>query len=93
MLEKDIQRKVCEYARERGCLAYKFVSPARASVPDCMFITPPGFVWFCEFKAPGKKATPAQEREHARLRAQGMWVYVIDSVVDGREMVDVMVGV
>lgn len=91
MLEKEIEARVCEYAREKGVLAYKFTSPARHAVPDRMFIAQDGRVWFCEFKAAGKKPTGAQEREHARLRQQKVNVFVIDNVAEGRAMVDIMV--
>jgi len=92
LLEKLIETTVKQYARDKGCLAYKFTSPARSAVPDAMFITPRGKVWFCEFKREGIKPTPAQEREHMRLRGHGVSVWVIDNIPDGREMVDRMVG-
>ena len=60
MLEKQIEAKVCDYAKSKGVLAYKFTSPARAAVPDRMFISPDGRVWFCEFKREGQKPTAAQ---------------------------------
>lgn len=90
MLEKDIERAVCKYAESRGMLQYKFTSPARAAVPDRMFIVPSGVVFFIEFKAPGKKATPQQSREHTRLNSQGCRVFVIDDVEKGKRMVDLM---
>ena len=34
---------------------------------------------FVELKAPGKKATPQQAREHDRLRADGFSVLVVDT--------------
>jgi hypothetical protein len=91
MLEKQIEAKVCEYAKSKGLLAYKFTSPARAAVPDRMFITPNGHVFFCEFKAEGKKPTEAQTREHHRLRQQKVNVFVIDNIDEGKVMIDVMV--
>jgi hypothetical protein len=91
MLEKQIEAKVCEYARERGLLVYKFTSPARAAVPDRLFVLPNGKMFFCEFKRQGEKPTPAQEREHHRLRQHKVSVWVIDNVIDGKEMVDFMV--
>jgi len=91
MLEKQIEGKVCDYAKSKGVLAYKFTSPARAAVPDRMFIRQDGIVWFCEFKAAGKKPTPAQEREHTRLREHKVNVFVIDNVIEGKTMIDVMV--
>ena len=91
MLEKQIEAKVCEYARERGLLVYKFTSPARAAVPDRLFVLPNGKMFFVEFKREGEKPTPAQEREHHRLRQHKVSVWVIDNVIDGKEMVDFMV--
>jgi hypothetical protein len=91
MLEKQIEAKVCDYAKSKGLLAYKFTSPARAAVPDRMFITQDGRVFFCEFKAAGKKPTDAQAREHHRLRQQKVNVFVIDNIDEGKVMIDVMV--
>jgi hypothetical protein len=90
MLEKNIEAKVCGYARERGLLAYKFTSPAHAAVPDRLFVLPNGRMFFCEFKRQGQKPTPAQEREHLRLRQHKVSVFVIDNVDDGLRMVDEM---
>lgn len=90
MLEKQIEAKVCDYAKAKGLLAYKFTSPARAAVPDRMFITPDGRVFFCEFKRGGQKPTEAQEREHHRLRGHKVNVFVVDNIETGRIMVDVM---
>lgn len=91
MLEKQIESKVCEYAKTKNVLVYKFTSPARAAVPDRLFIAPDGRVWFCEFKREGQKPTPAQEREHNRLRQNKVSVFVVDNVEDGKAMVDMMV--
>jgi len=91
MLEKQIEARVCEYARTKSVLAYKFTSPARAAVPDRLFISPNGRMWFCEFKREGQKATVAQEREHAKLRQQKVNVFVIDNVTEGKTMIDLMV--
>jgi hypothetical protein len=92
MLEKQIEAKVCAYAKERGLLVYKFTSPARAAVPDRMFVLPSGKIFFCEFKRGGEKATSAQEREHHRLRQHKVVVYVIDDVFSGLRMVDDMIA-
>lgn len=91
MLEKQIESAVCDYARAKGVLAYKFTSPARSAVPDRLFIAPDGRMWFCEFKRGGQKPTPAQDREHTRLRQQQVNVFVIDNVIEGKNMVDLMV--
>jgi len=90
MLEKQIETAVCDYAKTKGILTYKFTSPSRAAVPDRLFINKHGTVWFCEFKREGKKETVAQAREHTRLRNQKVNVFVIDNVAGGKEMVDYM---
>jgi hypothetical protein len=91
MLEKQIEAKVCEYAKTKNVLVYKFTSPARAAVPDRMFIRPDGRIWFVEFKREGAKPTEAQEREHHRMRQHKVNVFVIDNVEEGKTMVDLMV--
>lgn len=90
MLEKQIEAKVCDYAKELGLGVYKFTSPARAAVPDRMFIYK-GRVFFIEFKREGQKPTPAQDREHNRMRQHQINVFVVDNVEDGKAMVDTMV--
>jgi hypothetical protein len=91
-LEKDIEAKVCRYARDRGMLVYKFTSPSRAAVPDRLFIRPNGTVFFVEFKRKGQVPTPAQAREHQTLRGHGINVFVIDDINLGRAMVDFNAG-
>jgi hypothetical protein len=90
MLEKQIEHAVCEYARARDVLAYKFTSPNRMAVPDRLFILPSGKMFFCEFKRTGAKPTEAQEREHLRLRQHNVNVFVIDNVEDGKMMINLM---
>ena len=88
MLEKDIEAAVNRYARSLGFLQYKFTSPNRSFVPDRIYIAKGGKMLLVEFKAPGKKPTVMQTREHDRLREQGCLVYVIDSVESGKVMID-----
>lgn len=89
MLEKQIEAKVCDYAKECGVGVYKFTSPARAAVPDRMFIYK-GRMFFIEFKREGQKATPAQEREHNRLRQHQINVFVVDNVEMGKSTINLM---
>lgn len=92
MLEKQIEAKVCDYAKEKNILVYKFTSPSRAAVPDRLFIRPDGKMWFCEFKRTGKLPTPAQLREHHRLQQHKVSVFVVDNVEAGKQMIDLMVN-
>lgn len=86
MLEKEIEKKICEYAtKKHNAICYKFTSPNRRSVPDRMVVFPHGLVIFIEFKAPGKTPTPAQEREIARLQEREQTVLVIDNVERGKD--------
>lgn len=89
MLEKQIESKVCAYARSLGFLAEKFTSPGRAAVPDRLFTAPNGRMFFIEFKAPGKKPTPLQEADHLRRRSRGCLVYTCDGVIRGKEIIDI----
>lgn len=93
MLEREIEEKVCRYARIRGVLAYKFVSPQRRSVPDRLLVAPGGKVFFIEFKQRGKKMTKGQEREAIRLSDNGADVYVVDDVEVGKLLIDTIMGV
>jgi len=87
-LEKIIEQKVCDYAKSKGCLVYKFTSPSRRSVPDRMFIAPGGRVFWIEFKRLGLKPTPGQEVEIEKIRSKGGIVCVADSVEQGKWVID-----
>ncbi len=80
MLEKTVEAYLVERVRALGGTAYKFTSPARASVPDRIVILPPGRIFFVEVKRPGGKLTRGQEREHEHLRRLGADVRVLDSI-------------
>ena len=80
MLEKTIETYLVKKIRDLGGIAYKFVSPARRSVPDRIVLLN-GRAVFVEVKAPGKKATRLQLKEHEKIREQGFLVLVIDSKV------------
>ena len=88
MLEKQIEASVCDYAKTKNVLVYKFTSPARMAVPDRMFVRPDGKIFFIEFKRKGAKPTPAQEREHERLRNHGVQVFVVDGVLEGMWVIE-----
>jgi len=87
-LERDIEKAVKTYAESKGWLTRKWTSPGHSFVPDQIFITPKGEVIFVEFKRNGAKPTAGQHREHDKLRKQGCFVYVVDSVELGKKVVD-----
>ena len=88
MLERDIEKRVKEYARSKGFLAYKFTSPGHIGVPDGLLISPVGFVIFMEFKQTGKKPTAMQQREIDRINQHGVLALVVDSVEQGKGLID-----
>jgi hypothetical protein len=90
--EKSIEKKVCEFAEKRGCYVRKFTSPARRGVPDRIFITPSGVVFFVEFKKRGGLTTELQNREIEKLRKVNVPVYVVDSVEVGEHVVQENLG-
>lgn len=75
-----IEAKTVKYARKHGCYARKFSSPNRRSVPDYIFITPTGIVFFVEFKSPGKTPTTGQERELNFIIDIGGHAFVVDDI-------------
>lgn len=89
-LEKDIEKRVCDYAKSLGMLCYKFTSPSRRSVPDRMFITKAGVVFFIEFKRLGQKPTAAQMVEIEKIRATGVLVAVVDDIKTGKIVIGEM---
>jgi len=80
MLEKNIESALVKRVKELNGLCEKFTSPGRRSVPDRIVTLPGNVVIFVELKAPGKRPTPLQLRDHQRRRALGCDVRVIDSL-------------
>lgn len=89
-LEKEIERKVCQFAKDNDILAYKFNSEQRRSVPDRLFVTKEGRVFFIEFKRLGKRPTEAQDREINRIRERNIPVFVVDDVDEGKRLIGLM---
>lgn len=87
--EADVEEYLVKEVAKRGGVAEKFSSPNRASVPDRLVQWPaktdwdwaplPAWTEFVECKAPGKKPTAAQDRDHERRRAMGFRVTVVDT--------------
>ena len=90
MRESVIEAAIRKYAISRGMLVYKFTSPGKKGVPDRMFITRKGTVWFMEIKAPGKKPTALQERELSLMAERGVTAWWTDNIMDGVKRVDNM---
>lgn len=83
-LEKDVEAALVRRVKSLGGLCEKFTSPGRRSVPDRIVTMPNGQIIFVELKAPNKKPTDAQLKDHERRRALGCDVRVIDNKEDAR---------
>jgi hypothetical protein len=87
MKEKQIETALMRAVVKAGGLTRKWSSPARRGVPDQLVLIG-GHVVGVEVKAPGKKPTAQQEREHDRLRQHGLPVYVVASLEDVELLVE-----
>lgn len=86
--ESKIEKAVCDYARKKGCYVRKFKSTSQRGVPDRLFITPKGIVFFIEFKAPGKKPNGLQRREIDLIQERGGNASWCDNAHAGKFIVD-----
>lgn len=84
MLESKIEAAFVKRVKELGGVAEKYTSPGSRAVPDRLVMFPGGKMCFVELKAPGKKPTILQQRDHDRRRAMGFQVFVIDNLEDVR---------
>jgi len=80
MRESAVEKYLVLRVSENGGRAEKFTSPNRAHVPDRLVLWPGGRAEFVELKALGKIPTVMQARDHARRRAMGFSVFVLDSI-------------
>lgn len=78
--ESDIEGYLVQRVKELRGEIRKVKWIGRNAAPDRFVMLPtrqPNF--WAELKAPGKDATPAQAREHERMRALDEIVYVLNS--------------
>lgn len=87
MLEKIIESRVTNYAKNKGWQSIKLSGPNDRGKPDRLFLKD-GRAVFVEFKATGKKPTDKQLHEIEKLRKNGFAVFVVDSTEKGTALVD-----
>ena len=92
MKEKQIESKIVKKAKELGFLTYKFSSPSNRGVPDRVFISPHGEVFFIEFKSEKGKLTKLQEKVIKDIGEYGVGVFIINSVEVGLQILIIMKG-
>ena len=84
MRESDIEAHLVKRIKALGGEVRKVKWVGRRGAPDRLVMMPfegnPIRTLWVELKAPGKKPTVQQAREHARMRAMGQHVVVIDCI-------------
>ncbi len=78
MLEKYLERKIVFKAKKLGYLTYKFVSPSNRGVPDRIFISENGKLFFVEFKSKKGKLSELQKLKISELRSRKQSVFVVN---------------
>lgn len=86
MIESTIENYGNALAKERGYFQRKLSWIGRRSAPDRFYSRSDRGPFLIEYKRPGEKLTPLQEREVARLREAGVTVYVVDNKKDCEEI-------
>lgn len=76
--ESNIEHYLKIRVEEEGGMCLKLKWIGRRNAPDRIVLLPRKH-FLVELKRPYKKATAAQEREHARIRISGLDVFVINS--------------
>ncbi len=79
MKESDVVKHLKKVVKEMRGTTRKVKWEGRKHAPDLLVLLPLTSCWV-ETKAPGKAARLGQLREHTRLRASGMRVFVLDSL-------------
>lgn len=88
--EAKVRDPVVDYANRKGIRSIRmyFGPGIQTGWPDDLFLLDGGRPFFIEFKAPGKKTTPKQDKKLAILLKAGYSWVVIDNVEDGKKVID-----
>lgn len=91
MKEKDIEARVCKYARDTyGMLTIKLSSPGSRGVPDRIFVTEQGLIAWIEFKSATGKLTALQTLYCNKLTEHRCEVFLCDDLERGKALVDLL---
>ena len=77
MKEKDVENYIVKSVKELGGVAYKFVSPGNAGVPDRICVMPEGLVYFVEVKKPGGCLSQIQHNQITRMKRLAQCVDIV----------------
>lgn len=80
MREKEIEKILTAEVKKLGGVAYKWVSPGNAGVPDRIVVFPRRAPVFVELKSDTGKLSALQEVQIRRLKELGQKVYVVKGI-------------
>ena len=92
MLEKYLERKIVSKAKKLGYIADKYRSPSNRGVPDRIFISETGKLFFVEFKSKKGKLSKLQTKKISELTARKQSVFVIDDEETGMKLLMELFG-
>jgi Holliday junction resolvase len=84
--ESTIEKEICKFAKDHGCIVLKLAGEHDKGKPDRLFIKS-GKVLFMEIKAPGKRPTLLQERWLRKILEQNVPTGWTDTVSYGIDLV------
>lgn len=79
-LEKSVEGPVVKWSREHGWLAWKLWGFNQVGLPDRLFIFKFPVLVFMEFKRPGGRMRPLQDRIQKELALRGFSCYTVSKV-------------
>ncbi|ORT99065.1 putative phage protein [Anaerovibrio sp. JC8] len=88
MLEKQIERKLCDEVKNKNGMCLK--QTGLAGIPDRLVLLPNGKCAFVELKAPGEKPRKLQQIRMKQLKKLGFKCYVIDGAEQIKPMLEVI---
>ena len=83
MLERDIERKVCAYAKDKNVITIKFLSVI-SGVPDRIFIYFDS-VFFVEFKTQKGRFSDQQKIVFSKIKVKNVLIYIIRDIDTGKK--------
>lgn len=89
--EKTVEQKACAYAKSLGCWHTKFKSANNRGVPDRIFITLDGVVFFLELKKKNRAARKQQRLVIDDMTDNGAKVFVTDDLDEAKAIIFDMV--
>ena len=78
--EAQLERRLVRGVKAIGGVAYKFISPGNAGLPDRLVLLPGGHVLFAELKTDTGKLTPLQKLRIVEIQRQGLEVHLVRGV-------------